>query len=332
MATFDSLAGDHRAVLQLVLARRRGYEEIAGMLSIGPDVVRARALGALDALGGPTDVPADERQLICDYLLGQLPSAQVGAAQELLAASPAARAWAVGLTPALEPVSVDPLPRIPPAAPVDATAVREPAAPAHAPAAPEPLPTPAADEAAERPPSSRRGGMVVIGLALGVIVAAVVVLVVTLVNHHHSHPNRDVADATHSSTATTTATTSSSSTSAAKPLAQINLRPTAAGSKAAAVVVVFRQGSVDGIEMVGQHIPPNKHNSYEVWLYSSPSHFEKLGFVSPAVGRNGRLSVVNALPKNAGSYRTLIVTTEAAGKQPTHPGPILLRGTLTGLS
>jgi hypothetical protein len=44
------------------------------------------------------------------------------------------------------------------------------------------------------------------------------------------------------------------------------------------------------------------------------------------------LSVVNALPKNAGSYRTLIVTTEAAGKQPTHPGPILLRGTLTGLS
>jgi hypothetical protein len=84
--------------------------------------------------------------------------------------------------------------------------------------------------------------------------------------------------------------------------------------------------------MLGQHIPPNtKQNSYEVWLYSSPTHFQKLGFVSPAVGKNGRFSVVNALPKNAGSYSELIVTTETA-RQPTHPGPVLLRGTITGIS
>ncbi len=54
MATFDSLAGDRRAVLQLVLVRRRGYEEIASMLSMGVDGVRGRALGALDELGPPT--------------------------------------------------------------------------------------------------------------------------------------------------------------------------------------------------------------------------------------------------------------------------------------
>jgi len=146
MATFDSLAGDHRAVLQLVLARRRGYEEIAGMLSIGPDAVRERALGALDALGPPTDVPADERQLICDYLLGQLPSGQEGSAQELLAGSPAARAWAVALTPALEPVSVDPLPRIPPAAPSQVAAARDTPPPSAEQEAGEP--------AEQRPPSS----------------------------------------------------------------------------------------------------------------------------------------------------------------------------------
>lgn len=117
-----------------------------------------------------------------------------------------------------------------------------------------------------------------------------------------------------------------------KYLAQINLHPVTAGSKAVGVVVVVRESATRGIEMFGEHIPPNTaHTSYEVWLYSSPTRFEKLGFVSPAVGKSGRFSVVNALPKNAGSYRELIVTTETARK-PTHPGPVLLRGTITGLS
>src|SRR5579875_899404 len=88
MATFDSLAGDQRAVLQLVLARRRGYEEIASMLSIGVEAVRGRALGALDALGPPTELERGERQLVGDYLLSQLPEAQLRAAQELLAVRP----------------------------------------------------------------------------------------------------------------------------------------------------------------------------------------------------------------------------------------------------
>ncbi len=307
MATYDSLAGDQRAVLQLVLGRRRGYEEIARMLSIAPDAVRGRALGALDALGPPTELRADERQLICDYLLSQLPAAGQDEARELLASSPAAHEWAVALTPALEPVAVDPLPRLPPAAV----------------AAPE-------DELGdERPPSSRRGGFVVIGLALAVIVAAIVVLLVT--HHHHPRTSGLAAD-THATGTTTSSTTSSTTTSSVKTLAQINLSPTAAGSKAVGAVIVFREGTTTGIEMLGQHIPPNtKQNSYEVWLYSSPSRFKKLGFVSPAVGRNGRFSVVNALPKNAGSYHELIVTTETA-RQPSHPGPVLLRGTITGLS
>jgi len=165
-----------------------------------------------------------------------------------------------------------------------------------------------------------------------VIVAAVVVLVVTLVTRHPHHSNSDLADATHSSTTTTTATTSSSSTSAVKYLAQINLRSAAAGSKAVGIAEILEQHSVREIAIIGQHVPANtKQNSYEVWLYSSPTHFEKLGFVSPAVGKKGTFSDARALPANAASYRALIVTTETAEK-PTHPGPILLRGTITGLS
>jgi hypothetical protein len=43
MAALDSLPGDQRAVLQLVLGRGRSYDEIARLLSIDPDAVRERA-------------------------------------------------------------------------------------------------------------------------------------------------------------------------------------------------------------------------------------------------------------------------------------------------
>lgn len=292
------------------------------MLSIGPEAVRGRALGALDALGPPTELDVGERQLICDYLLSQLPDARQADARELLSGSPAARAWALALTSALDPVAVDPLPRIPPA--MGAGGGDAPTA------APSAAPGAAGEPPDKRPPSSRTGGIVVIALALAVIIAAVVVLLVT--HHRHARSGRGLADAPHSSTSSTSSTTTSSSTGAVKYLAQINLHPASAGSKAVGVVVVVREGATRGIEMFGEHIPPNTaHNSYEVWLYSSPTRFEKLGFVSPAVGRSGRFSVVNALPKNAGSYRELIITTETAQK-PTHPGPVLLRGTITGLS
>ena len=74
MASLDSLPADQRAVLQLVLQRGRSYDEIAGMLSIDRAAVRDRALAAFDALGPETDVEPDQRALICDYLLGQLPA------------------------------------------------------------------------------------------------------------------------------------------------------------------------------------------------------------------------------------------------------------------
>uniref|UniRef100_UPI002FE18458 sigma factor-like helix-turn-helix DNA-binding protein n=1 Tax=Sinomonas sp. TaxID=1914986 RepID=UPI002FE18458 len=61
MQSSDSLPGDQKAVLQLVLGRGRSYDQIARMLSINPEAVRERALAALDSLGPQTRVP-DERR------------------------------------------------------------------------------------------------------------------------------------------------------------------------------------------------------------------------------------------------------------------------------
>lgn len=298
------------------------------MLSIAPGAVRDRAVGALDALAPATGLDDGTRRLVCDYLLTQLSGAEADEARQLLASSPRARDWALALTPALEPVAVDPLTRIPPPDPAP-QASRSATGASGSEGAP--------GDPAAGPPSSRRGGLVVIGLALAVIIAAVVVLLVT--DHNNHRTDGSLAAATHTSgTATSTgtgassSTTTSSSTSAIKYLAQINLRPVASGSKAVAIAEILEQQGVREIAIIGQHIPPNtKRNSYEVWLYRAPSRFEKLGFVSPAVGKAGTFSDARRLPADASRYRQLIVTTETAQK-PTHPGPVLLRGTITSLS
>jgi outer membrane biosynthesis protein TonB len=113
MATFDSLPPDQRAVLQMVLGRGRGYDDIAQMLSIDRAGVRDRALAALDALGPRTRITAQRRHLITDYLLGQLPSRIAEETRDHMADSPSERAWARVIAAELAPLASGPLPEIP---------------------------------------------------------------------------------------------------------------------------------------------------------------------------------------------------------------------------
>jgi hypothetical protein len=402
MTAIDLLPGDQRAVLQLVLGRGRSYDEIARLLSINPEGVRERARAATDALGPQTRVPEANRQMICDYLLGQLPAHDIPAVRELLAHSAPERGWARVLSEELATMSAGPLPEIPvstgPSAapsPADTPIVPAPAAmssptpqaaPVAAPvpptpaAAPDPAPVPdgaaVEDEAAgstsprrgrrrdraakspktakpakptraqrraataaaagetEKVRSSRRGGMVVIAIAV-IVIAAVVVLVA---KHHHSHTVTASAHVTQTNPASATQTSSSTSSTGAaanpagaKVVTQVNLSPTTAGSKAAAIADVLQEGSEREVAIVGQNVPANTaHNSYEVWLYNSPSNAVSLGFVDPGVTANGKLSTAGPLPADASSYRKLIITTETVAK-PKQPGLIVLSGTISGL-
>jgi hypothetical protein len=394
MATLDSLPGDQRAVLQLVLGRGRSYDEIAGLLTIDREAVRARALAALDALGPQTRVATADRQMICDYLLGQLPDADVPAVSERLAHGAAERAWARVLSGELVPVASGPLPEIPsdagPATP-ESVALPAPAAAPAPTAADEPPPAPAEEAAAEqqppplsagaapeatkpprrgrrpkgekpaqpaagdggRPRSSRRGGIVVIALAA--IIVVVVVLVLVLPNGSKKPSSTAAAPPTTTSTAATatapatgTATSPASSTPAsgatgtastpaagasgtAQPSAQINLTPTQAGSKAEGIADVLKEGSQRELAIVAQGLPPNTtKNSYEVWLYNSPSDAKSIGF-GPVVGSNGKLAAAGPLPTDASHFKQLIVTLETT-KSPKAPGPIVMQGQVTGLS
>ena len=338
MASLETLPPDQRAVLQMVLARGRGYDDIAKMLSIDRAGVRGRALEALDALGPETGVPDARRQLITDYLLGQLPARLADETREQLGRSPTERAWARVVASELAPLASRPLPEIPsgpaeaeeaaPAAPEEARpAEREPvgargAEPVAAPEAAQAAPT---AEPTGAPPRrvSRLGGAILLGVGAAVVIAVVVIFVVT-----GGSSKKSTAAATPT---TPTSTTSTAGGTTATPVAQINLLSPSGSKSTAGIAEVLKQGSSTAIAIVGQGLPANsKHNAYAVWLYNTGSDALRLGFVNPGVGKNGRLETTGPLPTNAARFKQLLVTIETAAN-PKAPGQIVLQGNLTGV-
>src|SRR4051794_5525466 len=134
--SLDVLAPDQRAVVQLVLQQDRSYEDLAGLLGITTEAVRARAHLGLERLADPDAVDPAARAEVTDYLLGQQSVTGREATRRLLSDSPAARAWAAELAGSLAPVARSPLPEIPSGA---------------APAAAEPEPEPVAPEVDPEP-------------------------------------------------------------------------------------------------------------------------------------------------------------------------------------
>ncbi|MGB9182784.1 MAG: sigma factor-like helix-turn-helix DNA-binding protein [Solirubrobacteraceae bacterium] len=206
---------------------------------------------------------------------------------------------------------------------------REPKQPT-APAAPGPLAAeprvPIAGDGNGR--SSRRGGVVLI--ALTVLIVAVVAII--LLSSGSSNP-KPAPVATTPSPAATSGSASASGTTPAKVVAQINLTPPAAKSKAAGIAEVLKEGANHGIAIVAQNVIPNTTkppNAYAVWLYNTPTDAHLLGFVNPGVGANGRLSTAGALPTNAAHYKQVVISLETKAS-PTAPAKIILQGTLTGV-
>jgi hypothetical protein len=325
MSAVESLPGDQRAVLQLVLGRRRSYEEIARMLSFDPSAVRERALAALDSLGPQTKIDQPSRAMICDYLLGQLTEDDAEAVRDHLARSAGERAWASVVSSELTPLACEPLPEIP----------RE-ASPGRG----APRSSSSSDDSSAGPRSSRLGGLIVIGVVVAIVVVGLVVALSSgsskkkKTNTLASTPTPVASTSTTSSaSAAVPATTTASTPPAAKVVAQINLTPPAAGSSAAGIAEVLREGSTNGIAIVAQNVPPNTTdppNAYAVWLYNSSTDAKILGFVNPGVPKSGKLSTAGGLPANAAHYKELIVTVESSAN-PKAPGTVILQGTLTGV-
>jgi hypothetical protein len=332
MSPLDSLPPDQRAVLQMVLARGRGYDEIAQMLAIDRAGVRQRALEALDALGPGTRVPGERRALITDYLLGQLPQSVSDETREHLARSPTDRAWARVVASELQSLAAEPLPEIPAAADGgEAAAVAQPAAAAEEAEAPRIPPDYGLREPEPpKPRSSRLGGAIVLGVLALVAIGVVVFLIANSGGSSKKSPAPAASTTPTTGLTTPAATTSTSSCNPATSttacvIHQINLSsPTS--SSTVGIADVLRKGSTFAIALVAQNVPVNtRHNAYAVWLANSASDALRLGFVNPGVGRNGRLQTAGGLPADAARFHQVLVTLETQ-PSPRQPGQIVLQG------
>jgi hypothetical protein len=325
MSTLDELPPDQRAALSLLLAQRKSYAELAQVLGIPERAVHDRAHAALAVLAPrqAREVPAERREEIGDYLLGQ----QRGVAERLatrtyLGGDEPARTWARQLAQELAPLASAPLPDIPagspPAAAGERATQQPPAATTPAPQAPSAPPAAGTSRQPASPlPSSRVGGALLLG---GIVAAIVVVVILVSGGGGGSHANSTSA----SSTAASKGGKASASGSGPKVDQRLTLKATNAGGAAIALVEILSEGGKRAFYMAAEHLPPSRGFYYAIWLYNSPSSFEPLSR-SPAVTSNERLAGGALLPSNAANYHEMLVTRETATK-PSSPGPIVLRG------
>src|SRR4051794_24410248 len=103
MATFDQLAADQRAIIEIVLRQDKSYEQIGEMLDLPPARVRDLARDALGELAPHTAELVDPqwRGQLADYVLGQQTGPEAQATRGHLRRSEPARIWAYSLLDAL---------------------------------------------------------------------------------------------------------------------------------------------------------------------------------------------------------------------------------------
>jgi hypothetical protein len=313
MSRLEALPADQKSVLQLLLRQGKGYDDLSVLLRLDASEVRSRAYDALDTLGpGAGGLPAERRQEISDWLLGQQEPGEAAATRAFVDGSTAGRAWAHGVARELEPLAGSRLPELPP----EGAVTEMPAEPVAD--AAEPATTPFAPAPSAGPRVSRRGGALLIGgVVVAIAVAAVLVIVLT------------GGDDKKGNSATNAAGTTSTQAQP-KVRAQINLTPPAGApaKKALAIVQIVDVSGQQAINAVSQGLPTSTKAAYGIWVYSSPSQAKLIGGFDKK-DNNGHLVYQGALPKdlNVASYKEILVTRETSGN-PTKPGTIYLRGAI----
>lgn len=317
MASLDSLTDGQRAVLQLLLRQDKSYDDLATLLKTDVDAVRGRARGAVAALGpDPAGIDEDRRDEIADYMLGQQSASRRAATREYLAGSPSGRSWARAVANALSPIANGRLPDVP--------AEREEVAEAF-----DALDARAARQV-EVKQSSQLGGRL-IAAGVGVLLAIAIILALSL--------SGDDEEPGTASTSTTPSATSTTSTTATTPTgdvfevkAQGTLRPPS-GSESPArgevAIVHFPDNDQYRLAFQATGLPPSstRGSAYGVWLYSSATKQQFLGFPDATVGADGKLETVSDLSPDTPAYAKVLLTRETS-EAPKQPGTIVLTGSM----
>jgi hypothetical protein len=282
------------------------------MLKSDPDAVRTRARGAVSALGPDlVRINVDRRNEIADYLLGQQSASRRAATREYLEGSAAGRAWARSVAGAMSPAASSELPEIP--------AEREEVAEAFD------APDARAARDVEVKKSSQLGSRL-IAAGIGVVLAIVIILALSLGGD--DDPEATATTSTPSATSSTQATTPTGDVFEIK--AQGTLRPpgnSESDARGEVAIVHFPDNDQYRLAFQAEKLPPSstRGSAYGVWLYTSPTEQQFLGFPDTVVGADGKLQTVSDLRPDTPTYREVLLTRETA-ENPKKPGTIVLRG------
>jgi Anti-sigma-K factor rskA, C-terminal/Sigma-70, region 4 len=344
MSPLEPLAPDQRAVVALVLQQGRSYDEIAALLGIQVDAVRARARAGLAALAPADGLPGEITAPLADYLLGQQPDADAEATRGLLEESAPARAWASDVAARLAEVAKSPLPEIPgAAAPGSASATAAPDDPSAAAAPADPSVVAAPDDSSAAAAAARAGASSGSPAAAasaaaatadsplpgprprpvreaagdggpppasklgGVLLIAAVIAAVAVVLFLVLRGDDDDNQPAASGTASATATATPTPTAQPQVADQIALRATG-GGKAKGTMTVYLQGEQLLFALQGENLPPSGQNdAYAVWVTGPGDKARRLGFTNP-VGQDGKLGIQGPSQKDLADFPKMYAT------------------------
>jgi hypothetical protein len=330
MATFDQLAADQRAIIEIVLKQGRSYEQIGSMLDLPPTRVRELARDALGELAPFTAdfVDPDWRGQLADYVLGQQTGPEAQATRGHLRRSEPARIWAYSLLDALDDFYAEgDRPDIPHGEAASALRSRvrgrdEGAANGEAPTAA--LGTPSAGLRGGRAglsPAARTALLrrrIAGGLGTAVIVALLVFGGLKLFGG-------DDDKKASGSSGSTTSTSASQADGQGQIVAEAALAPI--GSfKGQGAAIVYQSGNQSLLVMRAK-LPPSKGNKkYLIWLYNSEKQLAPVA--GDVTDKQGNFQGAQALPQGWENFKFIDVTYQSASSKKLRHGTSVMRGPL----
>jgi hypothetical protein len=332
MATFDQLAADQRAIIELVLRQGRSYEEIGEMLDLPPSRVRELARDALAELAPFTAEFVDPqwRGQLADYVLGQQTGPEAQATRGHLRRSEPARIWAYSLLDALDDFYADTdRPDIPVGEAGGALRARGRDADAEAASNGEPLTAPLA-AAARRAPRGLQTGLsaaaraallrrrVVAGVAGAAVLALLIFGAVAIFG----------GDGKKTPAASTTP--AAAGQGQGQVVAQSVLAPVGKGNTGQGVAIVYQTGKQSLLVLRAKLPPTTGSNKYVIWLYNNEQQLAPIA--ADVTDKQGNFQGAQTLPSGWQNFRFVDVTLQPTTGKAVRHGRSVLRGALTAPS
>ena len=331
MATFDQLAADQRAIIEIVLRQGRGYDQIGEMLDLAPARVRELARDALGELAPFTADLVDQqwRGQIADYVLGQQTGPESQATKGHLRRSEPARIWAYSLIDALDDFFGDgERPEIPVGEAGAKPRTRAAAATNGDGPAPSPLATPRRTRGAgDLSPAARAALMrrrIIGGLGIVVVIALLIFGGIKIFGGGSDNKK------TSTTAATTGTSTSATGGQQGQVVAQAVLTPIGKTFKGTGAAFVYQSGQ-QAFAILRAKLPPSSGGKkYVLWLYDGSKNFYPLA--ADVTDKQGNFQGAAQLPSNWTNYKFFDMTYQTTASKKTSHGPSVMRGPLTAPS